>query len=66
VAIHLTGFNTFRRSVSISCEFTATVDGEMAVGALEETITVTGEAPLVDTRRRGQTHPPTPCSRPER
>ena len=57
VTFTLTGFNTFRRSgIDLRAEFTATVDGEMAVGALEETITVTGEAPLVDTRSaRGQT-----------
>jgi len=57
VTFTLTGFNTFRRSgIDLRAEFTATVDGEMTVGALEETITVTGEAPLVDTRSaRGQT-----------
>lgn len=34
----------------LSAGFTATVNAEMRVGALEETITVTGEAPLVDTQ----------------
>ena len=53
----LPGFNTFRRTgIDLRAEFTATVDAELAVGALEETITVSGEAPLVDTRSaRGQT-----------
>ena len=31
-------------------EFTATVNADLTVGALEETITVTGEAPMVDIR----------------
>jgi len=30
--------------------FTANVNAELKVGALEETITVTGEAPVVDTQ----------------
>ena len=28
--------------------FTSTVDAEMKVGSVEETITVTGESPIVD------------------
>ncbi len=57
VTFTLPGFNTFRRSgIELRAEFTATVDAELAVGALEETITVSGEAPLVDTRSaRAQT-----------
>ena len=35
---------------SCTSGFTATVNAEMQVGALTETITVTGESPLVDTR----------------
>ena len=42
--------------IELRAEFTATVDAELAVGTLEETITVSGEAPLVDTRSaRAQT-----------
>ena len=57
VTFTLPGFTTFRRTgIDLRAEFTATVDAELAVGALEETITVSGEAPLVDTRSsRAQT-----------
>lgn len=49
VTFTLTGFNTVRREgVELPADFTATVNAEMRVGALEETVTVTGEAPLVD------------------
>ena len=50
VTFTLPGFNTFRRTgIELRAEFTATVDAELAVGTLEETITVSGQAPLVDT-----------------
>src|SRR6266545_123871 len=57
VVFTLPGFNTFRRTgIELRAEFTATVDAELAVGTLAETITVSGEAPLVDTRSaRAQT-----------
>ena len=57
VTFTLQGFNTFRRAgIELRAEFTATVDAELSIGAVEETITVTGEAPLVDTRSaRAQT-----------
>jgi hypothetical protein len=49
VTFTLTGFNTVvRDGINLTGAFTASVDGEMRVGALEETITVTGEAPIVD------------------
>ena len=49
VTFTLSGFNTVKRDgVAVSGSGTVTVDGEMRVGALEETITVTGEAPVVD------------------
>ena len=56
VTFTLPGFTTLRRAgVQLPAEFTATVDAQLSVGALEETITVTGEAPLVDLRStRGQ------------
>lgn len=56
VTFTLPGFNTFRREgVVLPAEFTATVNADMGVGVLEETITVTGEAPVVDIRSsRGQ------------
>jgi hypothetical protein len=49
VTFSLTGFNTLKREgIELTGNFTATVNGELRVGALEETITVTGEAPVVD------------------
>src|SRR5204862_7150371 len=37
-----------REGVELSTSFTATVNAEMRVGALEETVTVSGESPVVD------------------
>jgi hypothetical protein len=46
----LTGFNTFKRDgLMLPAEFNATVNAELRIGTLEETITVTGESPVVDT-----------------
>jgi hypothetical protein len=51
VTITLAGFNTFKRDgVALTGSGTAVVDAEMRVGALEETVTVTGAAPVVDTQ----------------
>src|SRR5688572_18657756 len=45
----LTGFSAFRREgIELTGSFTATINAEMKVGALEETVTVTGESPIVD------------------
>ena len=45
----LPGFNTVRRDgVELTGSFTATVNIELRVGELAETITVTGAAPLID------------------
>ena len=50
VTFTLAGFSTFKRDgIELSTGFTATVNGEMKVGALEETITVRG-GPIVDTQ----------------
>ena len=49
VTFTLPGFSTVvREGITIGAGFTATVDAQMAVGSVEETITVTGEAPVVD------------------
>src|SRR4029453_3853699 len=49
MTITLPGFSTVKRDgVELTGTFTATVNVEMRVGALEETITVTGESPIVD------------------
>ena len=49
VTFSLTGFNTFRREgIELRTGFNATVNAEMVVGAIEETVTVSGQAPVVD------------------
>lgn len=49
VTFTLIGFNTVvREGVQLSSGFTATINAELAVGSLEETVTVTGESPVVD------------------
>ena len=51
VTFTLPGFNTLKRDgLELKAAFTATVNAELAVGGLEETITVSGEAPVVDIR----------------
>jgi hypothetical protein len=58
VTFSLPGFSTVRREgIELSGSFTATINAELRVGSLEETITVTGETPIVDVRsaRRQQT-----------
>jgi hypothetical protein len=51
VTFTLTGFNTFKRdAIELPGEFTATLNAELRVGTLEETVTVTGESPIVDVR----------------
>lgn len=55
VTFTLPGFNTFKRDgIVLTSSFTATVNGDMQVGTLEETITVTGASPLVDTQSARQ------------
>src|SRR5207237_3958864 len=49
VTFALTGFSTFKREgIELSGTFVATVNADLKVGALAETITVTGETPIVD------------------
>jgi hypothetical protein len=56
VTFRLPGFTTLRREgIELSGAFAATVNVELRVGTLEETITVSGESPIVDvqsTRRQ--------------
>ena len=50
VTFSLSGFNTARRAgIELTAGFTAPINAELKVGSLEETITVTGDSPLVDT-----------------
>jgi carboxypeptidase family protein len=49
VTFTLAGFSIVRRErIELTGSFVASVNGELRVGALEETITVTGETPIVD------------------
>jgi len=51
VVISLAGFNTVRREgLELPADFIATVNADLKVGALEESITVTAESPVVDVR----------------
>jgi hypothetical protein len=51
VTFTLTGFRAVRREgIRLTAAFTATVNTELQVGQLEESITVTGQSPLVDVR----------------
>ena len=49
VTFALAGFNTIRREgINLPADFVASLNIDMRVGSLEETLTVTGDAPLVD------------------
>jgi hypothetical protein len=49
VTFTLAGFSTIKREgIELTGNFTASVNADLRVGALEETITVTGETPIVD------------------
>src|SRR6059036_3230152 len=50
VTFSLPGFKTVKRDVELPSNFTATINAEMAVGGVEETITVAAESPVVDTQ----------------
>jgi hypothetical protein len=57
VTFTLTGFTTVKReAVELTGSFTATVNAEMRVGAVTETITVSGETPLVDVQSTTREH----------
>src|SRR5438477_2896094 len=56
VTFTLSGFSTVRREgVEVSPSFTATIDANMCVGTIAETVTVTGESPVVDVQSAAQT-----------
>jgi hypothetical protein len=49
VTFSLTGFNTVKREgIELSGTFVATINGDLRIGALQETVTVSGESPIVD------------------
>jgi hypothetical protein len=57
VTFSLTGFgNVIREGIELTSDFTANVNADMKVGTLQESITVTGESPIVDTTAITQRH----------
>ncbi len=51
VTYTLAGFTTLRREgIELSTNFTATLNIDLKVGAVAETVTVTGETPLIDVK----------------
>jgi hypothetical protein len=49
VTFSLTGFGTIRREgIELTTNFTANVNAELRVGAVEESVTVSGASPIVD------------------
>jgi hypothetical protein len=49
VTFELSGFSSLKREgIELSGDFVATVNAELRVGSVQETITVTGESPVVD------------------
>jgi len=49
VTFTLPGFQTFRRDgLELPSSFTATINADMKVGGLEESVTVSGQSPIVD------------------
>ena len=49
VTFTLPGFSTFvREEIALAIGFTATINAQLTVGTVEETVTVTGESPVVD------------------
>ncbi|MCU1382901.1 MAG: hypothetical protein JWL71_1598 [Acidobacteria bacterium] len=56
VTFSLQGFNTFKReALELPSNFTATVNADMKVGALEESVTVSGSSPVVDVQSNQKT-----------
>ncbi len=56
VTFTLAGFGTVRREgIELTTDFTASINAELRLGSLEETVTVTGETPIVDIQSATQT-----------
>jgi len=55
ITFTLPGFNTVKRDgVELPANFTATINADLRVGALEETVTVSGASPVVDVQNAVQ------------
>src|SRR6186713_3190073 len=56
ITFTLAGFSTVRREgVDVSINVTSTIDADLRVGQVQETVTVTGGAPVVDLQSTAQT-----------
>jgi len=56
ITFSLQGFNTFKRDgLELPSNFTATVNADLKVGALEESVTVSGASPVVDVQSNTKT-----------
>jgi hypothetical protein len=56
VTFSLQGFNkVVRQEVDVPANFTATIDATMSIGAVSETVTVTGASPIVDVQQAERT-----------
>ena len=54
VKFDLTGFKTvIKENIQVTVNFSANVSTQLGVSAVQETVTVTGESPVVDTRQTG-------------
>ena len=57
VVFTLTGFSALRREgIELPSNFTMTINAELRVGTLEESVTVTGASPVVDVQSTQRTH----------
>ena len=55
VSFMLPGFNTFKRDgIELTGTFSATVNADLAVGSIEETVVVSGQSPIVDIQNARQ------------
>ena len=56
VSFELTGFSVaVREGLELPADFTATVNVQLSVGSLQETVTVSGQSPLVDVQSASRT-----------
>ena len=56
ITFTLTGFNTLiRDGVELPADFTATVSVQLSVGSLQESVTVSGQSPMVDVQSSART-----------
>jgi len=54
VKFELPGFKTvIKQDIQVTVDFSANVSTQLAVSAVQETVTVTGESPIVDTKQTG-------------